>query len=154
MRKTIIIFLVSLIAVSCGKDNFTTAPQIEFKSVEPNAVPSGITSVDSGIPIITLKVTDREGDFGDTAFVYIRRIINSVPHYKVDSFRMPDIRSIAEKNFSADVRINTFDILRGDSTRNYRPRVDTLTYEIYIKDFAKNKSNVIITDEPIYYVFP
>ena len=100
MRKTIIIFLVSLIAVSCGKDNFTTAPQIEFKSVEPNAVPSGITSVDSGIPIITLKVTDREGDFGDTAFVYIRRIINSVPHYKVDSFRMPDIRSIAEKNFS------------------------------------------------------
>ena len=154
MRKTIIIFLVSLIAVSCGKDKFTTAPQIEFKSVEPDVVRSDVFPNDPNIPFITLKVTDKEGDFGDTAFVYIRRIINGVPHYKVDSFKMPNISSIAEKNFSADIRINSFDILRGDSTRNYRPKVDTLTYEIYVKDFAKNKSNVIITDKPIYYVFP
>jgi hypothetical protein len=30
---------------------------------------------------------------------------------------------------------------------------DTIYYEIYIKDFAKNKSNVIRSDKPVYY-FP
>ena len=154
MRNTIIIFLISLIAVSCGKDKYTSAPQIRFKSVSPNAVRSDAHSNDPNLPYITINVTDAEGDFGDTAYVFIKRIINNVPHYRLDSFRMPDISSIATKNFQADIRINSFDILRGDSTRPSRPKVDTLNFEIYIKDFAKNKSNVITTPDPIYYVFP
>jgi hypothetical protein len=140
--------------VSCGKDKFTSAPQLKFKSVKPNTVRSDVFSDDPNLPFITLNVTDAEGDFGDTAYVFIKRIINSVPHYKLDSFKMPNISSIAGKNFQADIRINSFDILRGDSTRPQRPKVDTLTYEIYVKDYAKNKSNVIITDDPIYYVSP
>jgi len=155
MRNTIIIFIICFIAVSCGKDKYTAAPQIRFKSVSPNQVFSNVTSpYDPSIPFITLNVTDAEGDFGDTAYVYVKRIINNVPHYKLDSFKMPDISSIATKNFQADIRINSFDILRGDSTRPQRPKVDTLTFEMYVKDFAKNKSNVIITNEPIFYVTP
>ena len=150
MRNTIIIFIISLLAVSCSKDKYTTAPQIKFVSVSPNRVPSGVTLGSPEIPIITLSVTDSEGDLGfktgkDTSYVYIKNLLIN----RIDSFVMPDIQSVTTKNFQAEIRINFFDVLRG-STRP-RPKVDTLVYEIYIADFAKNKSNKVTT-APIYYV--
>lgn len=154
MRNTIIIFAISFFAVSCGKDKYTSAPQIKFKSVDPNTVRSGVRIDDPNIPKITINVTDAEGDFGDTAYVYVRRILNGRLHYKTDSFPMPNINPIRTKNFQADIRINGFDVLLGDSLRTRRPKVDTLNFEIYIKDFAKNKSNVIRTDKPLFYISP
>ena len=154
MRNTIIIFIISLLAVSCGKDKYTSEPQIKFKSVSPNRVNSGVTNVDNDlIPLITLNVTDAEGDLGfktgkDTSYIYIKNLLVN----RLDSFALPDIESVTTKNFQADIRINTFEVLRG-STRP-RPKVDTLYFEIYIKDFAKHKSNVITTGDPIYYVTP
>ncbi len=152
MRNPIIIFIISLLAVSCSKDKYTTAPQIKFESVSPNRVPSGVTLGSPEVPIITLSVTDSEGDLGfktgkDTSYVYIKNLLIN----RLDSFVMPDIQSVTTKNFSAEIRINVFDVLRG-STRP-RPKVDTLIYEIYIADFAKNKSNKVTT-APIYYVVP
>ena len=154
MRNTIIIFIISLITVSCGKDKYTSVPQISFKSVSPDRVQSNAPINDPNMPLITINVTDREGDFGDTAYVYIQRIINGKLHYEVKEFAMPNINSIKTNNFQADIRINSFDVLRGDSTRTRRPKVDTLNFRIYITDFAKNKSNVIDTDKPLYYVTP
>jgi hypothetical protein len=154
MRNTIIILVICLIAASCGKDKFTSAPQLKFKSVSPNTIRSDAFPDDPNMPYINMKVTDKEGDFGDTAYVHVKTFINGVPHYLLHSFKMPDISTIAEKNFEADIRINSHDLLRGDSTRTQRPRVDTLTFEIYLEDFAKNKSNVIVTTDPLFYVFP
>ena len=153
MRNTIIIFIISLLAVSCGKDKYTSEPQIKFKSVSPNRVNSGVIIGSPEIPLITLDVTDAEGDLGfktgkDTSYIFIKNLLVN----RLDSFVLPDIESVTTKNFQADIRINTFDILRG-STRP-RPKVDTLYFEIYIKDFAKHKSNVITTGDPIYYVTP
>lgn len=153
MRNTIIIFIISLIAVSCGKDKYTSAPQIQFKSVSPNRVSSGVIIGSPEIPLITLNVTDAEGDLGfktgkDTSYIYIKNLLIN----RLDSFVLPDIESVTTKNFQADIRINTFDILRGSSRP--RPKVDTLYFEIYVKDFAKNKSNVITTRDPIFYVTP
>ncbi|MEO6549643.1 MAG: hypothetical protein ABIN94_16700 [Ferruginibacter sp.] len=152
MRNTIIILIISLIAVSCGKDKYTSAPQLKFRSVSPNTVSSGVIIGSSGIPFITLNVTDLEGDLGfktgtDTSKIFIKNLLIN----RLDSFYLPDIQSVASKNFQADIRINTFDILRG-STKP-RPKIDTLIFEIYVQDFAKNKSN-IVTTEPLYYVFP
>ena len=155
MRNTIIILLISLIAASCGKDKYTTNPQITFKSLKPNRARSDIRDPgDPSVPLITLNVTDREGDLGTksvTEFskIYIKNLLNNA----IDSFPIPDIQSIATKNFNADILINSFDIL-GGSTSTRRPRTDTLYFEIYVTDFAKNKSNVIRTPEPIYYLFP
>ncbi len=154
MRNTIIILIISLIAVSCGKDKFASEPQITFKSVSPNTVRSNVPINDPNMPQITINVTDKEGDFGDTAYVYVQRIINGKLHYEVKQFAMPNINSIKTNNFQADIRINSFDVLRGDSTRTRRPKVDTLNFRIYITDFAKNKSNVIDTDKPLFYVTP
>jgi hypothetical protein len=152
MRNTIIILLISLIAASCGKDKYTTAPQIKFKSVSPNRVSSGVIIGSDGIPLITISVTDAEGDLGfktskDTSYIYIRNLLVN----RLDSFFLPDIQSVASKNFQADIRINTFDILRGSSRP--RPKVDTIIYEMYVVDFNKHKSNIITTD-PIYYETP
>lgn len=154
MRNTIIILIISLIAVGCGKDKFTTAPQLKFKSVSPNIVSRGVIIGSPNIPTITLTVTDSEGDLGfktktDTSYIYIRNLLIN----RLDSFFLPDIESVTTKNFQADIRINVFDILRGSSPAPPRGKADTLRYEMYVVDFAKNKSNIITTD-PIYYVTP
>lgn len=155
MRNTIIIFIISLIAVSCGKDKYTSAPQIKYKSVIPGTVLRGIRIDDPKIPIITINVTDREGDLGfkdgkDTSFIVIKNLLIN----RTDTFKFPDIQTVATKNFQADIRINTFDILRGSTPSPPRGKADVLYYEIYVIDFAKNKSNVITTGDPIYYVTP
>ncbi|MEO5890224.1 MAG: hypothetical protein ABIQ31_08225 [Ferruginibacter sp.] len=155
MRNTIIIFIISLIVISCGKDKYTTSPQIKYKSVYPNALRSNIPTDQQTLPQLTIELTDGEGDVGidpgkDTAFVYIRSIINSVPDAQVDSFIMPDLKSVSGKNFQADMLISP------PFKRSNRPspKTDTLTYEIYVKDYAKNKSNVITTEDPVYYIIP
>ncbi|MEO6732159.1 MAG: hypothetical protein ABIN01_13160 [Ferruginibacter sp.] len=155
MRNTIIILVISLIAVSCGKDKFTSAPQIKYKSVSPNIVPRGIRIDDPNMPLITINVTDGEGDLGfktgkDTSYIFIKNLLIN----RLDSFYLPDIQTVATKNFQADIRINTFDILRGSNPIPPRGKADTIYYEIYVKDFAKNKSNVIKTGDPIYFVTP
>lgn len=128
---------------ACNKDKYTTTPQVKFKSIEPDVYRVGQTTA----PTLTITVTDSEGDLGirpgkDTAFVYVLDPRTSM----LDSFPMPDISTAAVKNFEAEVRI--------DMKQSIRPiRVpDTLYYDIYIKDFAKNKSNVMRTEKPIYYL--
>ena len=150
MRNTIIFLLLSLFAVSCGKDKYTTDPQLEFKSIKPNRVPSNLLSTSPNIPVMTLTVTDKEGDLGfkdksDTSILYIRHVLRN----HLDSFYLPDIQTVATSNFQGEIIINMFNVLR-PSFRTNRPRVDTLIYEMYIVDFAKNKSNVV-TSEPLYY---
>ncbi len=151
MRYTIIIFLISILAVSCGKDKYTTNPQIEYKSLKPNAIRSDLPF--QVLPQLTIRITDSEGDLGfdppndDTSFVYIRTIVNGTIVNVVDSFPMPDIKSVVGKNYEADLFI-TPPFKR--STRP-SPKTDTLFYEIYVKDFARNKSNVITTTDPVFY---
>jgi len=152
MRNTIIIFIISLIAVGCGKDKYTTSPQLKYVSVDPNSLRSDLPTGFQEIPKLIINVTDAEGDLGfengkDTAFVYIRTILNRVPDARVDSFRMPDIKSVSTKNFQADL------LIEPPFRRSNRPspKTDTLFYEIYVKDFAKNKSNVITTEDPGFY---
>ena len=76
---------------------------------------------------------------------------------KVDSnFVFPDLRSISKSNFKANIEVGLFSVLGGrDLPFSRRPYQDTLHFEIYVKDFAKNKSNVIVTDKQfIYYTLP
>ena len=129
-----------------------------YVHVERHVVYRGVIVGSSGIPVITVNVTDAEGDLGyragkDTSLVFIKSFINRVPRANLDSFRMPDIQSVATKNFQADILINTFDFLRGTSPAPPRGKADTLVYEIYVVDFAKNKSNTVTTG-PIYYITP
>ncbi len=149
MRYSLVFTIFILLFVACKKDKFTTAPQIRYKSLNPNLVNLNLTN--QVMPVLTIEVTDAEGDLGlrgtDTARIFIKNLLTG----KIDStLILPDLSGAASKNFKGDIEI-TFDtniILEG-STRP-RPKTDTLFYEIYIKDFAKNKSNIINTPDPVF----
>ena len=154
-----IVALVSFTA--CNKDKYTSTPQIKFKSITSPFFSNDLF----GKPILTIELTDAEGDFGfkegkDTSYVFVK---NTRPPFKLDSFKFPSALSKAiKKNFKGDVEID----LRGDGTSGSnalpgpppagvrRPYTDTVYYEVYVKDFAKHKSNVIKTADPFLYITP
>jgi hypothetical protein len=154
MRYTLLMILLVSVFIGCKKDKFTTVPQISFKSVKPNAWLSSNTALQKDIaPLLTLSVTDAEGDLGfkagsDTSKIYVKNLINN----RIDSSFLPDLKTAGQSNFQADIAVNLFNVLGGKPGVTTRPRVDTLYFEVYIKDFAKNKSNVIVTGEPVYYI--
>ena len=153
MRTTFLILAVGLVFCSCNKDKFTTAPQISYKSIKPNVFSANIPIGGQELPVLTFHITDAEGDLGvtakDSAFVYVTNLLTNTS----DSFLFPNISSISKSNFDADVSVSigTGNLLRG-STRP-RPKTDTVFYSMYVKDFAKNKSNIITAGDPLYYVF-
>ena len=153
MRTTILLAFSILFFSACKKDKYTTAPQISFKSISPNAFSSNNTILESEFaPKLTISVTDAEGDLGfklnqDTAKVFIKNLLTN----NLDSFNFPDLHRSAGKNFKADVTINLFNALECRNSGPPRPRTDTLYFDVYVTDFAKNKSNVITTSDPVYY---
>lgn len=153
MRYSLLFAIAILFFTACKKDKYTTAPQIEFKSTNPNTAFSNLPCNSQAGPIVTIRVTDAEGDLGyldasDTAFVFLKNLMTN----DIDSIRFPDIRSAAVKNFSADIDINLCNYLTA-STRP-RPKTDTLYFEVYVRDFAKQVSNTIRTADPVYYISP
>ena len=149
MRYILTITAVLLLFSACKKDKFTTVPQISFKSVDPNFYQQGLTP-DASLPVITVNVTDAEGDLGfitgkDTSFIFFKNLRTN----KLDSVELPNIKQAATKNFQGDVAVNMKQFLGVPNNS----KKDTIYYEVYMKDFAKNKSNVIRTEKPVYY-FP
>ncbi len=138
---------------ACNKDKFTTAPQIKFKSISPSDFASNVViNLKDQAPKLTVHVTDAEGDIGmvpnvDTAKIFIKNLLTN----RLDSFDLPDLAGAGGKNFKADIEVNLYQNLGCRSVGPPRPRTDTIYFEVYVRDFAKNKSNVIVTDDPVYY---
>jgi len=149
MRYILLIAAIVVLFTACKKDKFTTVPQISFKSVNPDYYQQGVTQ-DANLPVLTVNVTDAEGDLGfisgkDTSFIYFKNLRTN----KFDSIELPNIKQAATKNFQGDVSVNLKQFLGVPNNA----KKDTIYYEIYIKDFAKNKSNIIRSNKPVYY-FP
>lgn len=147
--RYILLFTIAVLAfTACKKDKFTTAPQIKFKSISPAVVDVRANVPD---PVLTINITDAEGDIGitskDTAFVYMRNLLTN----DFDSLPFPDLQTAAKSNFEADVDITTTKVFKCKSRPGNVLHTDTLYFEVYVKDFAKNKSNVIRTDKPVYF---
>ena len=141
MRGTILILVIAVIFSACKKDKYTSAPQIEYKSLTSNVF---VNVVGAQSPKIKFTITDSEGDLGDTAYIHVKNLLNG----KIDSFPFPNLNGATKKNLKADVFVNT---LAGCDGGTFPPgRVDTMYYEIYVTDFAKNKSNTIVTTDPVY----
>lgn len=154
MRYLLAIIVVALVFTGCKKDKFTTVPQISFKSFKPNVWFLNST-VNPG-PMLNIKLTDAEGDFGfnenkDTSYVYVKNL--TIAPYNIDSLKFPNLGSAAKKNFDVEVSVDLkggLGILQGSGISH---KTDTIFFEIYVKDFAKNKSNVIKSD-PFYVINP
>ncbi len=153
MRHLILFAILILSLTACKKDKFTSVPQISYKSISPNTAYSNFGCNFQTIPVLTIHITDAEGDLGyiqgnDTSYVFIKNLLNN----KLDSVKLPDIQIAAVKNFSADIDISLCNFL-AVSTRP-RPKTDTLYFEVYVRDFAKNKSNIVKTGDPVYFISP
>ena len=153
MRYTLLLTLLAVAFAACKKDKFTTVPQISFKSVKPNTAFSNIPFSQQEIPVLTVSVTDAEGDLGfiagkDTSKVFLKNLLTN----REDSLILPNISTSAIKNFTGDIAINLASVLA--ASNRPRPKTDTLFFEVYIRDFAKNKSNVIKTSAPVFYITP
>lgn len=150
MRNILLIIAGALAIGGCKKDKFTTAPQISFKTIAPQSMPSNlISTAQESAPKLVVNITDQEGDLGfingkDTSRIFIKNLRNN----KLDSLVLPDIQSAATKRFQADISVNLYNYI-GPCSSGPRPKVDSVYFEVYVKDFAKNKSNVLRTDIPV-----
>src|SRR4249919_3980234 len=84
------IWLTMIIAfgmIACGKDNFETKPQLEFKSRNPEKDP-----VKLGEPLrLNIEFRDKEGDVSDTLFIVRQRLNQKGPVQLPASFYLiPD----------------------------------------------------------------
>ena len=148
--RNLLLFAFVLFALSaCKKDKFSTEPQIKFESVNPN-----VASIDIGsrIPDIIFSITDKEGDIGqkpgvDTAFIYLKNNLTG----KSDSLPFPNIAAAGKSSFKAEVSVSIAKVLECKSLPNLALHVDTLYFDIYVRDFERNKSNVITTGAPVYF---
>jgi len=156
MRITLLLAASFILLASCKKDKFNTVPTISYKEIKPNTlVRGGVSSPEDG-PMVTFHLTDAEGDFGrlnDTtiSYIYIKNI--STPPFKLDSFLFPELPGLDRKNIDVDVTVELFSVLAAPIPP-VRPHVDSMFFEIYVKDLAKNKSNTIITADPVLYIWP
>lgn len=149
MRNFLLFAFLLLAFTACKKDKFSTEPQIEFVSVNPNA-----TSIQIGsrIPDITFSITDKEGDIGkkpgvDTAYIYLKNNLTG----KSDSLPFPDLGAAGKPSFKADVSASIARVLECKSLPSGDLHTDTLYFDVYVRDFERNKSNVITTGAPVYF---
>lgn len=152
MRTTIVIALLAFFFSACKKDKFTSAPQIKYISVKPNVFYRSNLNPLEG-PVLTINLKDAEGDFGfntgkDTSYVYVKNI--TIPPFKIDSLKFPDLANAKRQNLDADIDVLIRNVLANSNQPN-RPYTDTLYFEVYVRDFANNKSNVI-TAGPVFYI--
>lgn len=133
--------------VACDKDEFTAAPQIKFKEFDPN---QGSNLPNAAPSYLIFEVTDGDGDLDtDSAKIVVKNTLTGV----VDSMNLkfPDLGSALGKNFKGDVQVDLKSTMGGRSLPStQRPYVDTIGFEVYVVDKAKNKSNVIIA-QPFYF---
>jgi hypothetical protein len=146
MRVILGLAVVSLFFVACNKDKYTSAPQIEYKSLTFNFIDN---TVNSQSPSIVFSITDSEGDLGDTATIHIKNLLSG------DSIELafPSLDGATKKNLKADVTAS-IGRLQGCITANPPGHLDTMYYEVYVVDFGKHKSNTIVTGDPVYQQCP
>jgi hypothetical protein len=166
MRYLIIALIGTVVFFSCKKSDGNSAPKIKFKSITPLINTVSNPKIEP-LPILTIQLSDDDGDIGfndgaDTSYIYIKNL--SIAPFRMDSFKFPSkLSSLPKGTFKSyqDVEID----LNGNRTLgnvlvyqssgpSSSPRKDTAFYEVYVKDFGKNKSNIIRTDDPIVLITP
>ncbi len=149
MRYLIVcILFLSFCAVSCKKDKYTSAPQITYKNLDGNFVDATLPVGSYKYPAVNFEITDGEGDIdADSAKIYIKNLTYNIS----DSLNFPDLSKVSGKNFKALVAASVEKVTKKPNRPVGPLYTDTLFYEIYVKDFAKNKSNIIKTGDPVFF---
>ena len=142
MRVLLFIVTLGILFTACKKDKYTTAPQIKYKALTTNVYNNSTTAVSPGI---IFTITDAEGDLGDTATIHIKNLLTG------DSLEHPftKLGVSGKADFKAEVTAS-IGRLGGCQSANPTDSIDVMFYELFVVDFAKNKSNTIVTTDPVY----
>lgn len=101
-----LLFLLTLFAVSCSKDKFTSEPKVEVRSIEPATVFNG------NIIRVLARYTDEEGDVDSVYIVY--KWFNGNNATRVDTLmRFPTNRlgipsALRESDIAVEFEYNTY----------------------------------------------
>jgi hypothetical protein len=154
MRSYLVLMATAtLILGACKKKaNIGTSPIITYQRLVPNTVQSG--SAKDTVNII-FTIQDGDGDIGNDPQTGVHDIyLKDSRSNQENPYFLPTIPSDAiipgeGINAACTLRVyaSLFLLLRPD-----HPDGDTLDYEIYVKDKAGHKSNVIKTDK--IYITP
>ncbi len=136
MRTKILVSIAAVIFLAaCGKDKYTTKPQITFKKVNRTTLSR------NQVIIFTLEVTDTEGDLQDS--MWIQKVVPKCTGSNFTAkYKMPDFTSM--KNLKGEV-----DICFGYGNNLGCPilsdpncaRNDTATFRFWLKDKGGNISD-------------
>ncbi len=140
------IFFVTFLLLSCGKDQFTTKPQLKYKSVSAKTI--------SGSQTLTIKfeLTDKEGDF--STFLGFKKTVAGCPtSNKTDSTLLTipnDFLKTKGNHGELNVILNRID--RGSNSclvpgGGVRP--DTTVFGFWTKDKAGNVSDTAFAETVI-----
>lgn len=140
MKTKLAISLIGLIVLlmACGKDKFTTIPQVEIKSISPKTVSQG------DIIEFRSKYTDQEGDIDSISVVYrwydaTTFTRSDTFHYLFDQFKVPGKLRDGEivVTFSYGRQLDGFQLLPGSPVN----KDTTSTLGLILTDKAGNKSD-------------
>ncbi len=101
-----LLFIGLLVFVSCGKDKFTTIPQVTIHAISPGTVQSG------DIVILKGKYTDQEGDIDSVLIV--RKYYDGATATRSDTLERIDfaLTGVPKNTSQADIQLtfeyNTF----------------------------------------------
>lgn len=128
------IITVTIVAIACKKDQFTTRPQLKFKSVNTELVLSNQPLV------FYLQVTDKEGDFTGQSRVYSEKVSRHCADTETqDSLRIPDnITTRKDMDVEIEYAFQTPPKCVANSAVD-----DTCYFKFWIKDAANNVSDTV-----------
>lgn len=136
MKTKILLSLLALaVLAGCGKDKYNTAPTLTLKSVGEKVIPK------NGSLRVQFEITDDEGDISDTLYFKKvrknRRPVATTDDLGRDSltYPLPNVNKSRTTIMQLDLN---YDLLISSS----RAEPDSLTFQFWITDKAKNKSNV------------
>ena len=150
MRRTHVILILALFAViSCGKDKYTTKPQIKIKSVTPPEMTR------DDVLSILLEFTDKEGDITDSMYL-AKQILNenqkgTVQEFQVINIKLPfypkAIQGEMEIRFARKIGFGV--PLMSDPLTSQN---DTVKFFVAVRDARGNWSDTVVTQNPIVII--
>ena len=129
---------------ACGKDKYTTKPQLKFKSAENYNVEKG------DLIEFTIEFTDKEGDISDS--IYIQAITpNCGSANREFGYPVPSFPSTSNQKGEFKIVYLNGVVMNGYATwpGGVCGYPDTSTFRFWIKDKAKNVSDTIQSDKPL-----
>lgn len=142
--RILLVLVLALTLVTCGKSKFETRPRIEIKSI----------SNDEIFPNETLRVTlnyfDKEGDLSEGVLTYIRVRTNTIPIPDPDNNDKPDtIRAVLpvfpDKSQAEIMQPISYNFMDENNLDSSPGKNDSMYFRFTVMDKAGNASDTVDT---------